>query len=182
MDIFCCLGVVLLFLCCGTIGGQTPTEKRKGAVSASVADTMLVRYDHTPVYDSASYTAIIIGDKQKGDTVVVIEKIGKFGRVQLESSTGFIAKSNLQEISRKPPKQPKNDRPTTDSTNTSRHSSSPPATNVDQQSTEHRCKGLTKRGKQCSRNAEEGSEYCWQHRPNDETNDGTKKTSPRSNP
>lgn len=175
------LSVLLLFFWYGTICSQTPTKQPKG--KTPVADTMVVRYDHTPIYDSASYTAGIISDKQKGDTVVVIEKIGKFGRVQLQVSTGFIAKSNLQEVSENPPKQQKISNPIADSVKNSQHSSSPPTTQSHQQPTEHRCKGLTKSGKQCSRNAENGSEYCWQHRPNDGKNDEKKKPSlPDSKP
>ena len=195
MNTFRCLRLMmLLFVGSGVLCGQTAPAKKKGGPPRLILDTMLVRYDHTPIYDSASYTAGIIGDIQAGERVIVVEKIGKFGRFQRESGFGFIAKVNLAELpSNRPTSQPTAQptpssipsagNATTDSLPALRHSPTAPSKKTDQQPTAHRCKGLTKSRKQCSRNAEEGSDYCWQHRPGNETTNGTnKRATPRRKP
>lgn len=44
----------------------------------------------------------------------------------------------------------------------------------------HRCKAITAKGTQCSRNAEPGSDYCWQHQENSSTTTVTQKSSSSS--
>lgn len=182
----CSISLLLLFVGCGVLCGQTAQGKKKGASPQAIPDTMFVRYDHTPIYDSASYTASIIGDMRQWDTVIVIEKIGKFARFQFQSGFGFIARVNIYLPPNKQPKPPIKLKEETEATDTAAPATPhnppprPPTNTADQQPAKHQCKGLTKSRKQCSRIAEEGSEYCWQHRPTDGATDETnKKKTPR---
>ncbi|MCE7934303.1 MAG: hypothetical protein DYG96_06895 [Chlorobi bacterium CHB2] len=158
--------LLLLLAWCGTLRGQSETTHQQQDAPPA-ADTMEVRYDYTPIYNSPSYTANILGDKQKGDMVAVVGKVGKFVQVLMPFGTGFIARVNLRNISGQ------SDNPQHDSA--AARESAPPPTYLLQPpnketpqptAAEHRCKGITKSGKQCSRKAEAGGEYCWQHRPN----------------
>lgn len=44
----------------------------------------------------------------------------------------------------------------------------------------NRCKAITAKGTQCSRNADPGSDYCWQHQKNSSTTTATSKSSSSS--
>ena len=44
-----------------------------------------------------------------------------------------------------------------------------------------RCKAITQSGKQCSRNAQQGSDYCWQHQKKADSINGQSETDKSSN-
>lgn len=54
---------------------------------------------------------------------------------------------------------------------------SQPSSEKNLQNPSKRCKAITSAGSQCSRNADEGSEYCWQHKKTYEPDKPSKSTS-----
>ncbi|HAQ02375.1 hypothetical protein A2467_02280 [Candidatus Nomurabacteria bacterium RIFOXYC2_FULL_36_8] len=52
-----------------------------------------------------------------------------------------------------------------------------PTSSEKSNSTNNQCKAITAKGTQCSRNAEAGSDYCWQHKSSQETKSTVKSSS-----
>jgi uncharacterized protein YgiM (DUF1202 family) len=132
--------------------------------------TMYVTFDHTPLYDSASYLSEIVADLRRGDSVQVNAATGKFYRIAMEGKEGYLLVTNVSER-----------RPTTRGEAKPDTSSPPGATRAGGSSPAARgrsgkpaspaseiasvqCRAITKSGKQCSRMTSDPSGLCWQHK------------------
>jgi hypothetical protein len=155
------LAFALLFLPCPMMLGAQPS---------SYPRTMYITYDHTPVYDSASYMSLLVGDLQVGDSVQVLGVSNKFYRIGMGTREGYVLWSNISPdhssgASTKDGKKQSGThrkRAALPPDSSGIVSSDGAAGNVKR--TEGQCRAVTKSGKQCSRMAADSSGYCWQHR------------------
>ncbi|HVZ40435.1 MAG TPA: hypothetical protein VHI13_14245 [Candidatus Kapabacteria bacterium] len=58
--------------------------------------TMVVAYNGSPVYDSASYLSTILGDLALGDTIHVIGTSGKFLRITYHGRHAYVLAANVK--------------------------------------------------------------------------------------
>ena len=130
--------------------------------------TMYVTFDHTPLYDSASYLANIVADLRRGDSVQVNAATGKFYRIAMEGKEAYLLATNVS--TRRPAQRGETKKPDTAATPPPLPAGTPeparrkktPASGAEQASV--RCRAITKSGKQCSRMTSDPSGLCWQHK------------------
>jgi hypothetical protein len=125
--------------------------------SAKFPHAVYVIFDHTPVYDSASYQSSVIQDLKLGDSARAIGIIGRFLHIETAMCTGYVRASNTADL----PSMPA----TSGTTGTSgMDNARTKSVGGDRMAVQ--CHGITQAGRRCLRTTTDPSGYCWQHRKN----------------
>ncbi|MEO6047361.1 MAG: hypothetical protein ABIQ57_07795 [Candidatus Kapaibacterium sp.] len=145
---------------------STPSRAQS---SAKFPHTVYVIFDHTPVYDSASYQSSVAQDLKLGDSALALGIIGRFLHIETATRTGYVRASSTADL----PPMPA----TSGMAGTSGTAPTPgvaPASGTDNAATKSaggertavQCHGITQAGKRCLRTTTDPGGYCWQHRKN----------------
>ncbi|MDB5034198.1 MAG: hypothetical protein JWQ98_1439 [Chlorobi bacterium] len=116
-----------------------------------------VAFDHTPLYDSASYQSPVVQDLKMGDTVRALGIIGRFLHIETATCAGYVRASSTADL---PPL------PTTSGTAAASGTDHAATNSAGGERGAVQCRGITQAGRRCLRTTTDPSGYCWQHRKN----------------